>query len=198
MALAFALAVSPISLIAQEPPAEEEKPAEAPQPERGVLWRWVDDAGVVHYSDKPVAGAERVRVRSPQTYSVQEALPARPTARDRNAPAAEVDTGTGYRSLRITAPENDSVAWNVGGEIQVSVAPEPALRPGDRIVVFFNGEAVDGTPMASTSIGLTGIYRGTHTVYATIVDADGAQVIQSEPVTFHVRQTSIKNPQRRP
>lgn len=180
------------------PPAfAQEDGSQSAQPEGGGLWRWVDENGVVHYSDKPVDGAERVELRKTQTYSGDDALRARPSARDANARAAP-EPESGYRALRIEVPEPDSVAWNIGGELMVQVAPDPALREGDTVALFFNGEIVPGTPAATTSIAITGIYRGTHTLFATIVGADGNQVIQSAPVTFHVRQHSIKNPQRRP
>lgn len=161
------------------------------------VYRWVDEDGVVHYSDQPRDGAEKVEVREPQTYSVEEALPATPTARDSSAVDGP-ERVTGYSSLRIAVPEHDSVAWNTGGEITVQVAPEPALVPGHQVVVFLDGQAVDGTPVASTTIGLTGMYRGSYQLRASIVDENNRQVIESPAITFHVRQTSIQNPQRRP
>lgn len=173
--------------------AQEQEEAPAEQPEQGGLWRWVDDDGVVHYSDKPVEGAERIELRRTQTYSGDDALRVRPSARDANARDERSEPERGYSALRIVKPEHDSVAWNVGGEIMVQVEAEPALRSGDKVALFYNGEIVDGTPAATTSIAITGVYRGTHTIYATIVGADGNQVIQSEPVSFHVRQHSIKH-----
>lgn len=162
------------------------------------VYRWVDEDGVVHYSDSPRDGAEKVEVRDPQTYSAQGALPATPTARDSSAqvPPDFVDA---YESVRITTPTHDSVAWNTGGEIQVSVAVDPPLNTaaGHQVMVYVDGSPVDGTPVASTSIGLTGIFRGTYELYATVVDSEGRHITQSEPITFHVRQTSIQNPQRR-
>ncbi|MEX0899219.1 MAG: DUF4124 domain-containing protein [Gammaproteobacteria bacterium] len=163
------------------------------------VYRWVDENGVVHYSDSPREGAEKVEVREPETYSAQSALPATPTARDSSVkvPPDAVDA---YQSVRIATPAHDSVAWNTAGEIAVSVAVSPPLNAsaGHKVLVYLDGAPVAGTPVASTSIGLTGIHRGTYQLSAAIVDGGGRQILRSETITFHVRQTSIQNPQRRP
>ena len=163
-----------------------------------AVYRWVDEDGVVHYTDQPRDGAEKVQVREPQSYSARESLQSTPTAR-----AVVADAGTPavtqYTSVRIVNPENDSVAWNTGGEISVSIATEPALdtAAGHRVMLYLDGQAVAGTPAPSTTVALSGIHRGTYEVYATVVDAEGVHLAQSDVVTFHVRQTSIQNPQRR-
>ncbi len=163
------------------------------------VYRWVDEDGVTHYSDSPREGAEKVDVQEPQTYSAQSALPATPTARDSTAqvPPDFVDA---YESVHIAKPAHDSVAWNTAGEIAVEVTVNPPLNraAGHQVMVYLDGMPVAGTPVASTTIGLTGIHRGTYELYATVVDGKGKHITQSEPITFHVRQTSIQNPQRRP
>ena len=161
------------------------------------VYRWVDEAGVVHYSDTPREGAEKVEVRAAQTYSGQAALNATPTARDAT-PVVESGPVVVYASVRIVSPAHDAVAWNTGGELTVEVAIEPALNvaAGHRVMVYLDGAPVAGTPMASTSLKLSGVVRGSYELYATVVDAEGTHLAQSEPITFHVRQTSIQNPQR--
>jgi hypothetical protein len=163
------------------------------------VYRWVDEDGVVHYSDTPRDGAEKVEVRDPQTFSGRAALNATPTARDAT-PVVESGPAVVYRSVRIATPAHDAVAWNTGGELTVEVAVEPALNvaAGHRVMVYLDGARVAGTPMASTSLKLSGVVRGTYELYATVVDGSGTHLAQSDPITFHVRQTSIQNPQRRP
>ena len=41
-------------------------------------WRWVDENGIVHYSDRPAPGAERVQLGEAQSFSMPQ--PARATA----------------------------------------------------------------------------------------------------------------------
>ena len=164
-----------------------------------AVYRWVDENGVEHSSDQPRDGAEKVEVRAPQSYSASESLRSTPTARAVGDNAEAPPATTTYTSVRIASPTHDSVAWNTGGEISVSIATEPALdtAAGHRVMLFLDGQAVGGTPTASTTVALSGIHRGSYELYAIVVDKDDIHLAQSETITFHVRQTSIQNPQRR-
>jgi hypothetical protein len=159
------------------------------------VYRWVDENGVVHYSDQPREGAERVRIATPQSYESQ--AQARPQGRDPDAPA-ETDDEFQYESIRIVAPEDDGAVWATGGGMTVLVAVQPALRDGDRIALSLNGVAVPGTPVANTRITVDGLIRGTHILQASVIGADGQMKVFSSDVTFHVLQASTNSPQRRP
>lgn len=158
------------------------------------VYRWVDENGVVHYSDQPREGAERVQIATPQSYESQ--AQARPQGRDPDAPE-ETDDEFQYESIRITSPEEDGAVWATGGGMTVVVEVQPALRPGDRIGLSLNGEAVPGTPVANTRITVNGLIRGTHTLQASVIAADGQMKIFSTDVTFHVLQASLNSPLRR-
>ncbi len=45
-------------------------------------------------------------------------------------------------------------------------------------------------------VQLQDVFRGTHTLKAEVVNETGAVLIESQPTTFAVRQTSIANPSR--
>lgn len=169
-------------------------PALVAQDDKAV-YRWVDELGVVHYSDQPRDGAEKVVVREPQSYSSAEATPA-PAARPQGVEAVVPATAVAY-TVRVAQPEPDSVAWNIGGELPVAVEVQPALdiAAGHRVVFHLNGEAKES--IAGIATTLSGVNRGTHQVHATVINADGDELSRSGSVTFHVRQTSIQNPQRR-
>jgi len=38
-----------------------------------TVYRWVDENGVVHFSDQPHENAEKVQLKAPQTYSAPKA-----------------------------------------------------------------------------------------------------------------------------
>ncbi len=159
------------------------------------VYRWVDANGTVHYSDKPRDGAERVQIRSVQGY--ESGTTANPTASD---PAAvqEEPEGPYYTAVRIVSPENDGAVWATGGGMTVQVEVQPALRPGDKIQLTLNGDIVPGTPVANTSITLSGLIRGAYTVQAAVVGPSQQIFIFSDDVNFNVLQASIHSPQRRP
>lgn len=159
------------------------------------VYRWVDENGVVHYSDQPREGAERVQIAPPQSYESQAR--AQPQGRDPDAPEETDEDAFQYESIRIVAPEDDGAVWATGGGMTVVVEVQPALRAGDRVALSLNGEAVPGTPVANTRITVNGLIRGTHILQASVIGADGQMKIFSTDVTFHVLQASINSPQRR-
>lgn len=159
------------------------------------VYRWVDENGTVHYSDKPREGAERVRIQSVQGY--ESGTTATPTASD---PGAAIDEPEGpyYTAIRIVAPENDGAVWATGGGMTVLVEVQPALRPGDKILLTLNGDTVPGTPVANTAITVSGLIRGAYTVQAAVVGPSEQIYMFSDDVNFNVLQASIHSPQRRP
>jgi hypothetical protein len=56
---------------------------------------------------------------------------------------------------------------------------------------------LDGVKVASgssASFTLKNIYRGPHTLSASIIDEQGEVILEAEPVTFFMRQHSIRTP----
>lgn len=153
-----------------------------------ATYKWVDKDGNVHYSDTPVEGAERVDLPEPMVFSAPEASDGR---RTKTEEPAEEDAA-GYTEFRFISPVQEQVFWAAGGEISVQMAVQPALRPGHEIRLYLDGTlSANPDGLAAT---LAGVWRGAHTLRAVIVDASGATVATAGPVTFHVKQHSIKNP----
>lgn len=159
------------------------------------VYRWVDENGVVHYSDQEREGAERVIIRPAQSYeSLHEGDP---QGFDPAAAAEAGEEGLSYMTVRIVAPPDGEAIWATGGVYTVEVETVPALQPGDRISLSLNGTELPGMPVASTRIGVTGLIRGEHTLQASVIGPDGQMQIFSPEITFHVLQASINQPQRR-
>lgn len=154
------------------------------------VFRWVDDDGVVHFSDRPHEGAETVELQEAQTFS---APPVNRLSRDveEEPESAEEE---GYSALRINRPGQDEVIWNTGGNVDVQVNPQPRLQAGHNIQLFLDGRVVAGLEAGQTSFQLTEIDRGTHELRAEIHDADGNGLFKSVAVSFTVQQTSVQNP----
>ena len=62
--------------------------------------KWVDENGVVHYTDQPHANAEKVHVEAPQTYKAR-AVDTAPAAAP-GAPAA--NSGPAYQGCAVGQP----------------------------------------------------------------------------------------------
>lgn len=154
------------------------------------VYRWVDENGVIHYSDQPHPGAEKVEVVEPPTmpaYRGNRAAAAR-TRTTGGAPAQPASPG--YQRLEIVQPPSEETLWNIGGRLTVQLGLQPALRPGHRVRVYFDGEPRE---VEGLQFELTEVWRGAHNLQAEVVNDAGEVLIRSEPVRFYVQQTSIIN-----
>jgi hypothetical protein len=102
-----------------------------------------------------------------------------------------------YSQLSVVEPADDQVIWSNEREIDVSVAIEPALKTaqGHHLVLLLDGTPVT-QPSGETRFSLSDIDRGSHTLVAEVHDALGRVLLQSSPVTFHLKQHSVLQPSR--
>ena len=153
-----------------------------------AVWKWVDDKGVTHYSDRPVPGAVRMEVSVGSRWdSSQPQVAATPSSQ--NEPAQE-----GYRNFEIWKPGADETMVNTGGTVSVSIRVDPALQDRHSLVLYLDGRLVDSGVPNAQSYELTNVARGSHTLIAVINDGRGRRVQETAPITFHVRQESIARP----
>ncbi|MDX1443059.1 MAG: DUF4124 domain-containing protein [Gammaproteobacteria bacterium] len=160
-------------------------------------YKWVDENGKVHYSDKPVEGAEEVKLPELPTYegkavATPRSESAAPAAGEEEGEDEGSDQPTGYESFGFISPKEEQVFWNIGLKLPVQLSLSPSLRPGDRVKLFLNGQLKAG-PSRSLSYTLDGVHRGTWTIRAVVEDARGSTVATAGPVKFFVRQTSVAN-----
>jgi hypothetical protein len=160
------------------------------------IWRWRDANGVVHYSDQPRPGAERISAGAPPPGS--EALPdvtARPDeANDRGADGRGQQPEA-YTSCTVVSPaDNENFQGVQPVTVQLSVGPQ--LQPGHRIQLLVNGAAVPEWPADATSYTLPEVFRGSHTLSVRVLDARGRPVCSGPSITFYVRQQSLIRPGR--
>ncbi len=154
------------------------------------VWKWVDDKGVTHYSDRPVQGAERVEISvgsRADTYQAP-ATSSNDTQNQRNE-AAEA-----YRNFEIWAPGNEETIPNTGGAVDVRLRFEPGLRPGHSLYLYFNGRLVEDFPPTAREYTLQNVPRGEHTLVAVIQGQGGRRIAETPTVRFYVRQQSIAQP----
>lgn len=151
-------------------------------------WRWVDANGVIHYSDQPQPGAERVELQSaPLPGSTTP--PAPPPSRAAT-PTERVEYTCG-----IIAPTPDQVFFNVQS-VNVALRVQPALQEGQAIRVQLNGRPVTDWPASSTNHPLQNLSRGSFEIVVLVTGPGGDIACRSAPVTFHIRQPSLLSPAR--
>ncbi len=153
-----------------------------------TVYKWVDENGVVHYSDQPHENAQKVELKSPQTYSAPKTTGGNVAGiRPPQPPSAP------YRSCDISEPTNDQMYMNTS-TVTAGVTLLPVARTGDQVVVMLDGQRVPGVPPGGGAFSISPVDRGTHTMQATVQDSTGRAVCQSQTVTFHVHQPSLLSP----
>lgn len=151
-------------------------------------YRWVDEDGVVHYSDRPEEGATEIQL--PQANRPSQNIRRPATAQPAfSQPASTAPAQTfSYESIEISSPAAEETLWNIGGVLDVTLAVQPSLQPGHRVRVYF-----DGTPqiVSSLTFQLQEVYRGEHNLQAEVLDEYGNLMGRSQPSRFYVQQNSI-------
>lgn len=150
-------------------------------------YRWTDEDGIVHYSDKPHEGAERVVLPS-DSRVVRRQRPAQAPLQQ-GAAGQQPDAGAfKYESLNIVSPGAEETLWNIEGVLNVTLDIRPGLLEGHQIRVYF-----DGNPrmVNAASFQIEEVYRGVHNIQAEVVDASGRLMIRSATNRFYVQQNTI-------
>jgi hypothetical protein len=152
------------------------------------VWRWVDDEGVVHFSDTPVEGATLIDTsEASRTTGARVYRNTAPGNEDGEQPAEE--EAFKYQSLTIASPAAEETLWNIEGTLSVSLSLTPGLQSGHQVRVYHNGEA---QMVNSTSFTLDEVFRGVHNLQAEVLDETGRLMIRSQPNRFYVQQNTVR------
>jgi hypothetical protein len=157
------------------------------------IFRTTDEHGNVVFTDQPPAGvAEGERIELQQTNTTP-ATPLPPKTKPEQ-PAAEAET-PGFE-VAITAPPNETTIAMGPGNFSVTAGVQPALTGGAMLQLYVGG-APWGEPQQANSWDLTNVFRGAHDLTVAVVDEEGQQLAESEPVRVYVLRPSINSPARR-
>jgi hypothetical protein len=154
-----------------------------------TVYKWVDENGVVHYSDQPHENAQKVELKAPQTYT----SPKSPAGTQSSRTSTSKPSAPVYQSCQVSEPTNEQVYMNTD-TVNAGVTTQPGLRAGDTAIVTLDGQPVPGVPANGGQFAISPIDRGTHTIQMLVKDSSGATVCSSDSVTFHVRQPSLQSP----
>jgi hypothetical protein len=150
-----------------------------------TLYRWVDAQGVVHYSDTPQPGAEKVQVQDAQTYKV-------PAARTLESQSTAPSQGSAAYQCQIVSPAPEQSFFDPEA-VSIAVTVTPAPSGGDRLVVTVDGSPIQLSPNGEAQVPSP--ERGAHTITLVVRGADGKTACSADPVTFNVQRPSLLSPQ---
>ena len=153
-----------------------------------VAYRWVDENGVAHYSDRPRDGAELVELPAANTTSVRsyEQAPSEAAAASSDVGAAPVR----YEAFTVAAPGAEETLWNIEGVLSVSLALKPGLKPGHMVRVYFDNR--EPQVMRGMSFTIQEVHRGVHTIQAEVIDDTGTLIIRTKHNRFYVQQNTVR------
>src|SRR5215472_12999516 len=104
-----------------------------------TVYRWVDEDGVVHYSDQPHPNAEKMQVHAAQTYKASPADTSATAGGGSSSSAAAAP----YRGCAIVQPQDGQQFANIDS-LTVVVQTDPPLHQGDRVYVSVDGQGLNG------------------------------------------------------
>ena len=162
-----------------------------------VVYKWTDSDGVIHFSDQPVPGAEKIHTGS----GTEAASPVRPrvdaqASGVQNQASDEGAPGLGYTEFSIASPAPDQTFFG-DDVISAHLALEPSLKPGQTVTWHLNGKPLDDQSPTATQITLPHLDRGVYAIAATITDQTSGESLSTDSVSFFVRQPSELAPQHK-
>jgi len=158
-----------------------------------AIYRSVDAQGNVVFSDQPTGNAHEISLPPITTYSPPpktETSPATPATTTLTLPAA-----ASYQQFSVVAPVQDQAFWDNTGDVDVHVAIQPALNTdaGHRFVFYLDG-TTEGEPVSGPATVFHNVDRGEHTVWASVVDAQGQTIATTEKVRFQLHRQALNSP----
>jgi len=136
-----------------------------------VVYKWTDAQGVVHYSDQPTPGAEKVFTSSaPEHAGILGQTAAGPSS----APTPQKPpTALSSAKVAISSPAPQQT-FSGGESVPVALSITPDIKPSWTVAWSLNG-----------------------TIEATVTDPGTGESKAAEAVTFNVIRPSVLSPQHK-
>jgi hypothetical protein len=152
------------------------------------VYRWVDAAGKVHYSDSPHADAEVVHIAPAPTPVTPVEQSAGGT--EETKAVDEEDEAEAYQ-IKILTPEHDEAIRDNAGNVVVFVKVTPSLEPdkGYAFVVYLDGTE-SKEKQTTPQFTLQNVDRGTHELRVELMDNKN-KVLSTASATFHLQRHSV-------
>ncbi|HUO19094.1 MAG TPA: DUF4124 domain-containing protein [Steroidobacteraceae bacterium] len=154
-----------------------------------TIYKWVDENGVVHYSDQPHPNAQKLQISGAQTFSSSAAAVPAP---NQSSDDSNAQTNP-YRGCVIASPQDQQSLPNAQS-VFLRVQSDPLPRAGDRVFITLDGQGVNGGQATGLSYNVSPIDRGAHSVQAQIRGPGDQVLCQTPTVTFYVQQPNLFSP----
>ncbi len=153
-------------------------------PGQAKIYKWKMPDGSIRYADKPQPGGTEIKLPPLQTYTA----PALPASRAKSEESGKQTQE--YKSFEVRTPGNNQVVRDNAGMVSIQIGLAPGLAAGHSIEILMDGKSVGSG--RGTSISLTNVDRGSHSIQASIKDESGKAIKKTASVTFHLKRGSIQ------
>ncbi len=158
---------------------------------QATIYKWVDENGQVHYSDKPQRDAETVEFEPSKISTITLVAP------KANDAASGDDAEIPDYEIELVSPEDDATVRNNSGQIALSLSLTPELLPDHRIELLVDGE-VTRTVGGTGEFSLDNLDRGEHALQARVIDKNGKVLASSNERRVFLHRHSRLMPQGTP
>ncbi|WP_236250534.1 DUF4124 domain-containing protein [Microbulbifer sp. ALW1] len=185
-----------LPLMAQQEKADDSDAKGAKQSSGNSVYKIVGPDGKVTFSDSPPAGqkAEKIQIGPTNVQPIAPPLPM-PT---RKLSPREIEGGgydeedrreyeQGPANITILSPANGATIPPGQRFIVLQVAVNPMPRDGYQFFAVIDGQRWSGTSSGS-SLDISALERGTHTVQAVLLSASGQPLAQSQAIQIFVKR----------
>lgn len=160
-----------------------------------VVYKWIDADGVVHFSDQPVPGAEKIMTTGGSSRGILTDAP--PASSRSGDPSKKPATRIQATVVSITSPApGQTFSGSEPMDAHLSVNPE--ITPDRPLSVTWT---LNGSPVSnaqdSTAFTLPDLARGEYTLSATVTDPNTGESKSADSVTFNVLRPSVMSPQHK-
>ncbi|ENM6583611.1 DUF4124 domain-containing protein [Vibrio alginolyticus] len=162
-----------------------------------VAYTWVDENGVVHFSDTPNKGAKAIALPNleasapaPEVESTESLAPqTTPSTASQNKPEKTTDQPLPLQLAMLTPKHNETIRSN-RGIINIQLETNRKLGIGEQLQLLLDGKPY-GAPQNHIVWQLNNIDRGTHTL-AVHAKRSGKLIASTSPITVHLHRASVK------
>lgn len=143
---------------------------------QAAVYTWVDDQGVRHYSDHPVA-------QQAETVDLNTSQPApRPASQQTQSDAA----ATAPQRLTILRPQPSASLDSAEGLVAVAVNIDGGLGANEQLMYYLDGQTVANSPTQALQFKLMGLPAGPHALQVALL-VGGQEASRSDPIAFTVQ-----------
>jgi hypothetical protein len=157
-----------------------------------AIYKYVDANGNYVYSDKPHPNATRIKIKENQSMSWRpvKIKDTTPTTVQQAGPTTPADLPAEFK---IISPTEQQYIRSNQGALDVVTQLSSELKADQTIQAYLDNKPY-GEPQTTLSFTLSGIFRGTHSLYLQLLDkASGKVLLTSNTVNFFMYRNIVKH-----